>query len=109
MIKYAKVENEETKQCSVGLGTDTEYYESIGMTEMDVEQAWNGVWYLAGYAPEEPPAPEPSLLDRVAALEEQYKMYRWEREAILAENSDYSEFTKNRAQEIEDLAAELRG
>ena len=51
---YAKIENEETKVCSVGIGTDTEFYRSIGMTEMEVEQAWNGAWYLKGYAPEKP-------------------------------------------------------
>lgn len=54
MLKYAKIVNEETKQCDVGIGTDIEFYESIGMTEMDVEQAWDGSWYLTGYAPEKP-------------------------------------------------------
>jgi len=53
MLKYAKIINEQTKQCDVGLGTNTKFYESIGMTEMDVEQAYNGNWYVAGYAPEE--------------------------------------------------------
>jgi hypothetical protein len=51
MIKYAKIENQETKQCSVGTGTNAEFYKSIGMTEMEVEQAYNGLWYLMGYAP----------------------------------------------------------
>ena len=51
---YAKIENEETKQVSVGTGTNTEFYRSIGMSEMEVEQAWNGLWYLKGYAPEKP-------------------------------------------------------
>ena len=112
MLKYAKVINEETKQCEVGLGDPTaifdevekvrtwqeteqqeqvvpaeydeegnlikeetteiievpveksenyietttvgEWYESIGMTEQDVEQAYNGDWYLTGYAPTQP-------------------------------------------------------
>lgn len=54
MLKYAKIVNEETKQCDVGIGTNTEFYESVGMTEMDVEQAYNGNWYVEGYAPEEP-------------------------------------------------------
>ena len=54
MKKYAKIINEETKQCDVGLSTNTEYYVSDGMTEMDVEQAYNGEWYVAGYAPTEP-------------------------------------------------------
>jgi predicted transcriptional regulator len=54
MIKYAKIINEETKQCEVGIGTNAEYYKSIGMTEMEVEQAYTGDWYVAGFAPEEP-------------------------------------------------------
>lgn len=53
MIKYAQIIDEETKICNVGIGTDEEYYKSIGMTLMDVEQAPNGLWYLAGYVPQE--------------------------------------------------------
>ena len=51
---YAKIENEETKQVSVGTGTNTAFYQSIGMVEMEVEQAYDGSWYLKGYAPEKP-------------------------------------------------------
>ena len=51
---YAKIINEQTKLCEVGLGTNEEYYKSLGMTEMEVEQAWSGSWYVAGYAPEKP-------------------------------------------------------
>lgn len=51
---FAKIINEETKQCEVGVGTNTEFYKLIGMTEMGVEQAYNGQWYVKGYAPEEP-------------------------------------------------------
>lgn len=51
---YAKIENEETKEVSVGIGTNAKFYKSIGMTEMDVEQAYNGQWYVKGYAPAEP-------------------------------------------------------
>ena len=54
MIMFAKTIDEETKQCEVGVGTNTEFYKSIGMTEMDVEQAYNGQWYVKGYAPAEP-------------------------------------------------------
>lgn len=53
MKKYAKVINEQN-QVEVGLGTNTKFYQSIGMVEMDVEQAYNGSWYLEGYAPEKP-------------------------------------------------------
>lgn len=54
MIKYAKIVNEETKECQVGTGTNVKFYQSIGMAEMDVEQAYNGFWYVKGYAPEKP-------------------------------------------------------
>lgn len=54
MLKYAKIINEETKQCEVGIGTNEEFYKSIGMSEMEVEQAYNGNWYFSGYAPEKP-------------------------------------------------------
>lgn len=51
---YAKIINEETKACEVGTGTNTAFYQSIGMSEMDVEQAYDGSWYVKGYAPEKP-------------------------------------------------------
>lgn len=35
-------------------GTNHAFYESIGMTQMDVEQGYDGQWYVAGYAPEKP-------------------------------------------------------
>lgn len=54
MKTYAKIINEETKLCDIGTGTDTAYYESIGMSEQEVEEAYNGSWYLKGYAPEKP-------------------------------------------------------
>lgn len=55
MQKYAKIVNEETGACIVGLGESesaAEYYESQGMELMDVEQAASGGWYLAGMAPQ---------------------------------------------------------
>lgn len=54
MKKYTKVINEETKLCEVGLGTNSSFYQSIGMTEQEVEQGFDGAWYLSGYAPERP-------------------------------------------------------
>ena len=54
MKKYARIANEETKACEVGTGTNVEFYCSIGMSEMEVEQAYDGSWYLKGYAPEKP-------------------------------------------------------
>lgn len=54
MLKYAKIINEKTKQCEVGLGNNSKFYKSIGMTELDVEQSYDGGWYLKGYAPQKP-------------------------------------------------------
>ena len=51
---YAKIIDEKTKQCEVGTGTDSAFYQSIGMSKMEVEQAYDGQWYLKGYAPEKP-------------------------------------------------------
>lgn len=45
---------------------------------------------------------------KVIELEQKYNMCRWERELILAENSGASDYTKDKAQEIENLAKELR-
>lgn len=58
MIRYAKVMNEETGLCEVGLGTNVNYYISIGMCEMDVEQSEvDNNWYTKDmcphYTPEE--------------------------------------------------------
>lgn len=54
MIKYAKIIDLETGLCEVGLGTNSAFYQSIGMVEMEVEQSYDGQWYLQGFAPEKP-------------------------------------------------------
>ena len=54
MIKYAKIINDKTKACDVALGTDVDFYKSMGMQEMDVEEGYYGQWYLNGYAPVQP-------------------------------------------------------
>ena len=72
MLKYAKVINEETKLCEVGLGTNNNFYQSIGMEELEVEQAYNGKWYLAGYAPAKPePTKEEQRENRARAYKEE--------------------------------------
>lgn len=54
MKKYAKIVNEEKGLVTVGIGTKEEYYKSLGMEEMDVEQGADGKWYIAGKAPAPP-------------------------------------------------------
>ena len=52
MIKYAKIINNETGLCEVGLGTNELFYQSIGMTLLDVQQSdIDSNWYLAEKCP----------------------------------------------------------
>lgn len=69
MLKYAKIIDDKTKQCEVGVGTNTDFYKSLGMIEAEVEQAWNGNWYVSGYAPEKP---QEEKEKEVRAVREQY-------------------------------------
>ena len=48
---YCKYDNETKKCLEVGIGTDTEFYKSIDMTDEEVEKAYDGYYYLKGYAP----------------------------------------------------------
>ena len=63
--KYAKIINEETKEVQVGVGCPDAYYVEIGMRPMEVELAYNGRWYVAGYAPE---MPEPTVDEKKASV-----------------------------------------
>ena len=72
MQKYAKVINEVTKQCEIGLGTNAKYYKSIGMEEMDVEQAYNGQWYVKGYAPQPGQKPKEEILAEKRIIRNRY-------------------------------------
>ena len=52
MIKYAKVINEQTGICEVGTGTNASFYQSIGMTQLDVQQSdIDNAWYLSEKCP----------------------------------------------------------
>lgn len=72
MLKYAKIIDEETKEVSVALGTNP----PSDYLEMEVEQAYNGNWYVEGYAPEIPaPTEEEQRQKRAEA-------YRLEKDPI---------------------------
>lgn len=51
---YAKIIDEKTKLCDVGIGSNIAFYQSLGFKEMEVEKAYNGNYYLKGYAPSQP-------------------------------------------------------
>jgi len=105
MKKYSKVINQETKECEVGIGTNVEYYKKIGMTEQEVEQAYNGQWYLKGYAPKQ--SEEEKLKIEVKTLESQTGYTRALREIIAVTN--VSQEVKDIADKIEKVAINLRG
>lgn len=54
MKYYAKIDNSQTHTVSIGTGTNHAFYKSIGMELMDVEQGYDGNWYMAGHAPKQP-------------------------------------------------------
>ena len=72
MIKYAQIVDESAGAVNVGLGDDSEFYESIGMSLMDVEQAADGGWYLAGKVPA--PNAEFQARQLYAALKQEQEM-----------------------------------
>lgn len=76
-----------------------------GLPLVDVEEAWDGTLWEVGYAPAKPAE---TTKEKLIRLEGEYQMPRWAREEILAEGSSYSDFTKARAKELEDLAKEIR-
>ena len=76
---YAQIIDEKTKQVNVGTGTDTEFYKSIGMEEMEVEQGYDGKWYVKGYAPEKPAPTEEEL--KTTKLQEAGSIFAQKRDA----------------------------
>lgn len=54
------------------------------------------------------PAPEPTTAERVQALERETGLTRSVRELVLADGSGASDYVKAKANEIEDLAKQLR-
>lgn len=90
----AKIINKNTNEVEVAFGTDENYFKSIGMTEMEVEQAHSGQWYLKGYAP----VYTPTIQEQITALESQQTPRRI-REAMLG-NEESLSF-------IEDIEAQI--
>ena len=80
MKKYAIIINDETKECRVGTGDNAEFYQSLGMSETDVEQASNGAWYVSGFAPA---LPEKGYAEKRRAeypsVEDQLDMIYWDK------------------------------
>lgn len=118
VMKYAKVENEKTKVCSVGTGTDEGFYKSIGMKKMDVEQGYDGAYYLKGYAPTKPaPTVEELIAQKEAEIEELTSLQnardipaliRYQDEPEHEKYIEAKKFFDNREQKKDALKAEIQ-
>ena len=51
MKKYAKIIDEVKGTVEVGLGSDINFYKSIGMESLDVDIGYDGNWYLSNKLP----------------------------------------------------------
>lgn len=100
MILYAKIVNPVTKECNVGVGNNEEFYKSLGMEKMDVEQSYKGGWFLKGYAPIKTKSEENQ--EKIIELEARITE-RNIRSALLGDS-----YAKHKIEVIEAQIAELR-
>ena len=71
--KWAKVIDEKTKMCEVGIGSDDRYYESNGFKKFEVAEGTDGRWYVKGYEPGIPiPSYKQKRINELKKLLEQY-------------------------------------
>ena len=76
MIKYAKIVDSKIHKCDVALGN----YIPEGFTQMEVEQAYNGMWYLMGHTPQKPePTYAEKRLSEYPTIPEQLDMIYWDK------------------------------
>lgn len=84
MIKYAKVINEQTGLCEVGIGTNSKFYKSIGMNEQDVSQSdIDGKWYLSDKCPMKSPEDKLAEAKQAKLNEASNKAYSFENKDAL--------------------------
>lgn len=113
MKKYAIIENELSKIVSIGSGSDIDFYKKIGMTEIEVEQAYDGTWYVAGYAPAKPQ--ELINNEEIQKLKKQlddtdYKIIKCSEYSLAGKELPYDiEYLHAQRQAIRDRITELEG
>lgn len=100
-MKYAKLIDKETGRCEVGIGDPDavfaieeqrtlyvrDFYESLGMSLLDVEKGHDGNWYLSGRVPD----PVYTVADYDKAMEEYIFQIRAERGYTTREPSEYKD------------------
>ena len=76
----AKIIDDKKKKCDVFCGTDYDWAFQNGFSEMEVEQAWDGSWYLSGHCPAEPEKTyAEKRLAEYPAISEQLDMIYWDK------------------------------
>lgn len=71
MFKYCQIADEKTGLVYIGEGTNIEYYQSIGMVELDVEKSdVDGNWYLKDKCPHK--TEEEKAAERQAEFESKF-------------------------------------
>lgn len=106
MIKYAKIVNNKTGLCEVGIGTNAKFYKSIGMKELDVEQSdINGQWYLSDKCPMKPDEQKLQEAKEAKTQEATDKAYSFESKDALITVSATN--MKTRASELYHIEATL--
>ena len=107
MLKYAKIINKKTKQCEVGLGTNEKYYQSIGLKKIEVEQAYNGNYYIKGYCPKKPQ--ETINQEKIAELEEYLTTTDWYAIRFADTGEEIPTEIKKARQDAREEISKLRG
>lgn len=84
MLKYIQIADEETKLVNVNDNDDMTAEEAItlGLSEekQEVEQAYNGDWYVAGHCPAEPEKTySEKRLEEYPSLSDQLDMLYWDK------------------------------
>lgn len=105
MIFYKADENKKVLMHTKSAKSAADYHLTNTCADDGLEQAYDGSWYLKGYAPAKP---EPTIEEQVASLEDETGLTRIMREIVLAEGSGASDYVKEKALEIEELAKQLR-
>lgn len=88
MKHLSKITNLETKQVEIGYKEDEAFYIENGFSYQEVEQAYNGAWYLKGYAPEKPVEEKEAEVRaerdrRIDAVRWRIERYQTQRDAAL--------------------------
>lgn len=93
MLKYAKIIDNETKEVQIGVGCPDEYYIEIGMSLMDVEQSYNSLWYIKGYAPQKP---EPTIEEQQFNVKRVRNNYLFNTDYTQLGDAPYTQEEKNK-------------